>query len=153
MAKEKRHKKRRLGNLIREFSAGGVVFRRKGGIECIIINPAKSKRWQLPKGNIDPGEKSAQAAVREIFEETGVKTEIRQKIDAVRFFYKRLGKMVFKTVIFFLMESQGEETYISPEWRHEIKEAVWLPVNEAIERLTFKKEKEIVQKGVELLEK
>lgn len=137
--------------VIFEFSAGGAVFRSLQNPEWLIIKPTGTDRWQLPKGKIDKGEKSEQTAVREVFEETGVRAEIVQKIDAIKYFYVLKGKRIFKQVTFFLMASDGEEPKVEEKWTREVEEVIWKPTEDAIKMLSFKAEKNIIQKGLEML--
>ena len=74
----------------REFSAGGVVVRRLGGRWMLAaIRPAGRERglWALPKGNIGTDEKPADAALREVTEETGVEARLVNKLGDVRYVY------------------------------------------------------------------
>lgn len=155
MQKRKREEKEEnKGPLKRHFSAGGAVYRTiSGKTEWLLIRPARTSRWQLPKGTIDEGETSDITAVREVFEETGVQALITQKIDTVRYFFAQKGERVFKSVVFYLMESKGEEPKIEEKWAHEVDEAVWLDYNEGYSRLTYKGEKEILKKAQDLLGK
>ncbi len=134
-----------------EFSAGGAVFRYPQTSEWLLIRPTGTNRWQLPKGKIDPGEKSEETAVREVFEETGIRAQVLEKIDAIKYFYVLKGKRIFKQVTFFLMTSKGEETKIEDKWTREVEEAVWQKTDKALEMLSFKAEKAIIRKGLELL--
>jgi 8-oxo-dGTP pyrophosphatase MutT (NUDIX family) len=139
------------GKVTFEFSAGGAVFRYLQNPEWLLIRPTGTNRWQLPKGKIDKGEKSEKAAVREVFEETGVKAEVLQKIDAIKYFYVLKGQRIFKQVTFFLMSSEGGETKIEDQWAREVEEAIWVQTGKALELLSFKAEKAIIQKGLEIL--
>ena len=59
----------------REFSAGGVLVRSIRGRPMVAaIRPGGKPEgvWALPKGNLDPGERPEQTALREVLEETGV---------------------------------------------------------------------------------
>ena len=138
----------------RHFSSGGAVFRQNGGQrEWLIIKPAGSLRWQLPKGTIDPGEKSAETAIREIFEETGVHAKVLEKIDTVRYFFNLDKERIFKSVVFYLMESEDNtEAVVDAKWAHEIAEAVWVPEDKALEMLSFKSEKQLLEKGIKSLD-
>lgn len=134
----------------REFSAGGVVFRREGEILWLVIRPAGSRQWRLPKGWIEPGESSIEAAQREVAEEAGVKTEVLGKVGIEKYFFVQGKEKIFKTVVFYLMEYlQEAETGFT--W--ETEEIDWLPFGEAKERLAFKQEKEILEKAKKLQEK
>lgn len=145
--------------LKKHFSAGGAVFRRKIAdaekveLEWLIIKPAGYERWQLPKGTIEKGEKSQQTAEREIFEETGVRAKVVEKINTNRYFFVQNGQKIFKTVVFYLMKSQGEKTNIAQQWSHEVDFAVWVSTKEAMEKLTYKDDREVVIKAEEILRK
>jgi len=145
----------------REFSAGGVVYKKENNkVFWLVIQPKGGKRfydkirWQLPKGWIDEGEKSEEAALREVEEEGGVKAKSIEKIDSIRIFFRDVyrGKpkqLVTKVITFFLMEYQ-EDAKDGPGW--ETKDIAWLPFKEAHEKLTFKREKEILEKAKRILE-
>jgi len=144
----------------REFSAGGAVFKKdKKQTLWLLVQPKggdefhKEIRWQLPKGWLEEGEKSEEAALREVEEEGGVKAEVISKIDTIKIFFKNTfeGKpeeKVFKTITFFLMEYKSD----SPGgFGEETEQVLWLPYDQAKEKLTFKSEKEILEKAQKLL--
>src|SRR3954447_12522345 len=90
----------------REFSAGGVVFRDR---ECIVIVPTRRAKGgervlALPKGHPEGDESGADAALREIREETGLETRLVDKLGDIRYWYQRDGKRIVKVVSFFLFE-------------------------------------------------
>lgn len=141
----------------REYSAGGVVFKKDDGkVYWLITQPNsddehwRQGRWQLPKGWIDEGETGQLAAIREVKEEGGVKAEIVEKIDRINlFFYDEKKQKVLKNVVFFLMEYRsGSEK----DHDQEVDKAVWLPYQEAYESLTFRSEKGILAKARAILE-
>jgi len=150
--------------MLRQFSAGGVVFKKeKGKIFWLLVQPAindqfrKSDRWQLPKGLLEKGEKSAAAALREVEEEGGVKANILAKIDVIKIFFKNSfeenppagGKeTIFKTIVFYLMEYL-EDVRGGHDW--EVGQVSWFPFKEATEKLSFKSEKQILEKAQKLL--
>lgn len=141
----------------REFSAGGVVFKKEKKKTLWLIiqpeikdEPRRQKRWQLPKGWIDEGETGSQAALREVKEEGGVEAEIIEKIGRINiFFYDQEKQKVLKNIVFFLMKYQ-KGSIRNHSW--ETKEAIWLPFQAASKRLTFDSEKKILKKAKELLE-
>ena len=58
-------------------AAGGAVWRRGGsGLEVLVIHRPHRSDWSLPKGKLDPGESDAEAAVREVEEETGYRCRL-----------------------------------------------------------------------------
>lgn len=129
----------------REFSAGGVVYKKLGDqIFWLVIRPKGSEKWRLPKGWIEKGESSKEAAVREVLEEGGVETNVLAKIGTEQYFFVLKGERIFKNVTFYLMEYIKEaETEIS--W--ETEEIDWLSFELAREWLAFKTEKEMLEKG------
>jgi len=147
--------------IIRQFSAGGVVFKKEDGkILWLLVQPKRGDdfhnqiRWQLPKGLINEEENLEQTAIREVKEEGGVKAKIVQKIDTIKIFFKNTfgGKpeeTVLKTITFFLMEYKED---IKEGFGWETQKVAWLPFNQAKEKLTFKSEKEILCKAQKILE-
>lgn len=133
----------------REFSAGGVCYKKENGkIFVVIYKPEGRNTWQLPKGWIDEGETSQEAAFREVKEEGGVEGKILKKIDTQKFFYTWDGERRFKTVTYYLMEYLRGDT---KDHGWEAEKAEWVEINEAIGRLTFVGEKEIVKKAKSLI--
>jgi 8-oxo-dGTP pyrophosphatase MutT (NUDIX family) len=150
--------------MVREVSAGGVVVRRVDGIWNIAaIEPqrepgsggssAKKKSpstlLALPKGLVDPGEKAAETALREVHEETGVKARLITKLRDIKYFYVRSWgdqQRVFKIVSFYLLQyDSGTIDDISPEMRIEVQRAFWVPLEQAPKRLTYRSEREVVK--------
>lgn len=132
------------GKLVREFSAGGVVFKKENPPLWLVIRPSGSDRWQLPKGRIDEGETLEEAAVREVAEEGGIKVKPVKKLGTSQYFFVFKGKRIFKTVTYFLMEYL-EDTQDGHD--HEVDETLFLPFKEAYEKLTFKDDKEMLKKA------
>lgn len=80
-------KRKTESKITREFSAGGVVYKKEvTKTTFLIIKPSGSNRWQLPKGIIDEGESSKDAAVREVREEGGVEVELLEKLGTSQYF-------------------------------------------------------------------
>ncbi len=139
----------------REFSAGGVVVRKiRGRWHLAAIRPGgKTDVWALPKGLIDAGEKGAETARREVAEETGVEGNLIEKLGDVRYVYVWEGERVFKIVSFYLVRySAGRLGDITDEFRHEVAETRWLPLEEAPRLLTYKGEREMAAKALQLID-
>lgn len=140
---------------VEQVSAGGVAFRKSdSGHEIVVISVKPSLRWQLPKGLVDESESTEVAALREVREEAGIEAELIEKIETIEYWYfgNQKGERVrfHKFVHFFLMKYIAGDV---ADHDHEVTEARWVKLDEAIEMLDFENEKEIVKKAVILIEK
>jgi 8-oxo-dGTP pyrophosphatase MutT (NUDIX family) len=125
----------------REFSAGGVVVRNMRGRPFMAAVRVKDGTvLALPKGHIDPGESAAEAAAREVREETGVVGTLIEKIDDIRYWYVRDGMRVLKVVSFFLFRYRSGSVQ---DHDHEVDSAEWVPLAEARTLLSYRGEKEV----------
>ena len=128
-----------------------VVRRLRGRWMLAAIRPAGRKPglWALPKGNIGPGEKPEEAAVREVEEETGVEARLVTKLGDVRYVYTWAGERIFKVVSFYLFRyRRGRLGDIAPEQRIEVGEARWLPLEDAPRLLAYGGERDMAEKAL-----
>ena len=128
--------------MIREFSAGGVVVRRMRGRPFVAVIRVRDEILALPKGHPDGGESAADAAQREVREETGLETQLVEKLGDIRYWYAREGQRVMKIVSFFLFRYRGGRL---ADHDHEVEEAVWLPLEDAPARLAYRGEREMAE--------
>ena len=139
----------------REFSAGVVLVRRMRGRWWFAAVRPQGKRagvWALPKGIVDPGEKPAETALREGFEETGVAGRLDSKLGDVRYIYTWEGERVFKVVSFFLAHARrGRIGALPPGMEVEVAEARWLGLDDGPTLLAYRGEREMVAKATERL--
>ncbi len=109
--------------------------------------------WALPKGLVDEGEKPAETALREGYEETGVRARMETKLGDIRYVYTWRGERVFKVVSFYLARAvRGRIGEIPAGMELEVAEARWLPLAEAAQLLAYKGEREMAAKALEALE-
>jgi 8-oxo-dGTP pyrophosphatase MutT (NUDIX family) len=134
----------------REFSAGGVVVRGEDTIVIVPVRRAASGRRvvALPKGHVDPGETPVEAALREVREEAGVECEPVEKLGDVRYWYQRSGQRIAKQVEFFLCEYRSGDP---ADHDSEVEVARWMPLTEALTALSYKGEREMVQRALDRL--
>lgn len=139
----------------RQTSSGGVAFRRTGNsAEIALVAVGEKRRWQLPKGIVDPGESAEVTAVREVREEAGIDAELVAPLDTIEYWYVGTepdGSRVrfHKRVHFFLLEyRQGDVA----DHDDEVADARWFPLDEADRVLAFANERAVVKQAAELLQ-
>ena len=133
--------------IINKTSSGGIVCRVTGkGIDVVLISVREGSVWGLPKGAIDKNESLPEAALREVREETGLTAEILEDIGHISYWYFLKEKMnrIHKTVHFYLMRFISGST---DDHDNEVDEARWVPIDEAVNMLTYKSEREIMEKA------
>ena len=139
----------------REFSAGVVLVRQMQGRTWFAAVRPQGKPegvWALPKGLIGAGEKAAETAMREGFEETGVDGRLVSKVGDIRYVYTWRGERVFKVVSFFLARAgRGRIGELPTGMEIEVAEARWLPLDEARQLLAYRGEREMAEKAREML--
>lgn len=130
-----------------DFAAGGIVLRD----ELILI--VKNKRgdknsdksfWGFPKGHLEEGEKPSEAAIREVYEETGFKVELLddKPIAESRYEIRLNDEIINKTVWFYEMKIVSA---YQKEPDDEILEIAIVSYAEAIKLLTYKEDKKILK--------
>ncbi len=128
--------------MIREFSAGGLVIRNMRGRPHLAVVRVRDDILALPKGHPEKGESMKDAAQREVREETGLEATPVEKLGDIKYWYARDGDRVFKVVSFFLFRYRSGRL---DDHDHEVEEALWIPLEEAPERLAYRSEKEIAR--------
>ncbi|MBW3011656.1 NUDIX domain-containing protein [Candidatus Woesearchaeota archaeon] len=128
--------------MIKEKSAGAIVFRKDDEIKYLILHYGAG-HWEFVKGHIEKDEEEEQTVIRELGEETGIKKaefvpEFRKEINY--YYKKKTGETVFKTVVFFLLESKESKVTLSKEhigYR-------WVGIDTALKTLTFDNSKQVI---------
>lgn len=124
-----------------QFSAGGLVVDDAGRVLLIRARDLRNQPvWTLPKGALNAGETSAEAAVREVREETGYRCEVVRELEAVTYWFQRNGQRIRKTVRWYLMrpiEKEGEHD-------HEVDEVAWEQPAAALTRLRYDSDRRLL---------
>ena len=109
-----------------------------------------SRVLALPKGHVDPGESPIQAAEREVREETGLVAEPVCELGESRYWYRRDGRTIGKTVSLFLFNYLEGST---EDHDDEVEEVRWLSLEEAESALSHTAEREMVTLALAHLDK
>ncbi len=110
--------------------------------------PAAVACSDCPKGHPDGDETPEQAAIREVREETGLSVELIEPLGEIDYHYERRGRRRRKRVAFFLFEYRSGDL---ADHDHEIEDARWMPLGEAVQALSYAGEREMVRRALSRL--
>jgi 8-oxo-dGTP pyrophosphatase MutT (NUDIX family) len=139
---------------VAETSAGGLVLDRRGAQARGALIGRLDRRgrllWSLPKGHLEAGETAAEAAVREVREETGIEGEVLGELGVIDFWFVAGGRKVHKTVHHYLLLATDPDQPLSDADR-EVSEVAWVPMSELTDRLAYADERRLVARATDLL--
>lgn len=136
----------------RETSAGGVVFRREAGggsgARFLVIRDSY-RNWGFPKGHLERGEPPAEAARREVTEETGLEDLVLHgPIKVIDWYFRFRGKTIHKYSHFFLFESKRGEPV--PQVDEGITECAWHPLEDALRTISYDNARDVLRSAAEM---
>ena len=123
----------------REFSAGGVMVR---GREVAVIVPTRRAA--------DGSETPVEAAAREVREETGLRGSLVCELGESRYWYRRNGRTIGKTVAFYMFDYEAGDV---ADHDDEVEDVRWIPLEEARRTLTYEGERQMVDRAIAYLDK
>jgi 8-oxo-dGTP pyrophosphatase MutT (NUDIX family) len=120
-------------------AAGGIVWRHgeSGAVEIVLVHRPAYDDWSFPKGKLGHGETEAEAAVREVEEETGLRCRLGREVGTTAY---RDPKRRPKTVRYWEMTPIGGTLAAA----NEVDDARWMPVGDARMALTYEHDRRIL---------
>lgn len=124
------------------------MFFKKSEVKYLLLH-YQAGHWDFVKGNVESGESEKDTVVRELREETGIADAkfVENFREEIEYFYRRQSTTIHKEVVFFLIQTRTEEVKIS----YEHVGYTWLNYQHALEKLTFKNAKSVLQKAHDIL--
>lgn len=151
----KRLRRRPLGGRpdVRILSAGGIIYRNRGGRIRLFFVKDPFGRWSFPKGKVELGESLAQTAVREIREETGLDgLKLIAPLGNTMFRFWREAGLIEKTVYMFLFKAPpNAKDHIPPS--REVLEGAWMPVHVAFQVSGYRNSDRMLGEAMRLISK
>ena len=133
----------------RETSAGGVVLRRESGVTRFLLIRDSYRNWGFPKGHLETGEPPADAARREVKEETGLEELVLHgPIKVIDWYFRFRGKTIHKYCHFFLFESKRGDPV--PQQDEGITECAWHPPDEALKTISYDNARDVLRRAAEM---
>jgi dATP pyrophosphohydrolase len=120
-------------------------------LRCLVLRRASGTRctgaWEVVHGHIEPGETAAEAAVREMAEETGLVPTRLFNVSRVEAFYQHRTNEVALVPVFAAFVDAGAEASLGPE--HDAAE--WLTADDARARVAWPREARAIEDIVRML--
>ncbi|MEY4367339.1 MAG: hypothetical protein RLZ28_754 [Actinomycetota bacterium] len=133
---------------VEETSAGGFVLASDGSARVALIGrQTRSGRidWCVPKGHPENTETYAEAAIREIAEETGLEAEIIELLGDIHYEFTAGDKLISKTVVHYLMRQTGGFLTVENDPQREAVEAAWYQIDDLSTVLSHENERRMAR--------
>jgi 8-oxo-dGTP pyrophosphatase MutT (NUDIX family) len=135
----------------RETSAGGVVYRLHEGHALFLLIRDSYQNWGFPKGHLESGERSEDAALREVREETGIDDlALRGQIETIDWYFRFRGQLIHKVCHFYLMET-GQAT-TNPQQAEGITACRWVSYDDARSAISYANARKVLARAHEMIE-
>ncbi|HMC56531.1 MAG TPA: NUDIX domain-containing protein [Gemmatimonadaceae bacterium] len=132
-----------------ETSAGGVVFRVVDGEPRYLLIRDSYGHWGFPKGHVERGERSDTAALREVMEETGIRSaSLAGSVEKIEWFFRFRGALIHKRCEFFLMETAVADT--KPQLAEGITACKWASLDEALSLIEYDNARAVLRRADDL---
>jgi 8-oxo-dGTP pyrophosphatase MutT (NUDIX family) len=142
--------------VIEEVSAGGLVVDAINGVAQAAVIARRNRggrlEWCLPKGHLEPGESPAEAAVREIREETGIDSKVVRLLGTIDYWFIGEGSRIHKIVHHYLLSGEGGQLTAENDPDAEAEQVAWVPLDELRDRLAYPNERRLAQLVRQLLD-
>lgn len=142
--------------VVEETSAGGFVLAADGSDQVALIGRrtrGNRLEWCVPKGHPEGNENIAEAALREVAEETGLDCEIIEPLGSIDYNFQVRGGRIHKTVHHFLMRQVGGDLTIENDPDHEAVDIKWVKLDDLQSILAHENEKRMAQIVIEWVER
>jgi 8-oxo-dGTP pyrophosphatase MutT (NUDIX family) len=134
----------------REVSAGGVVYRQHGDRVDVLLIRDRYRHWGFPKGHLEGDETPAEAALREVEEETALsKLRLGTELGVIDWHFRFRGDLIHKYCHFFLVESPEGDP--APQREEGIHECRWLPFSEAVRTISYENARGVLLRAAQEL--
>ncbi|MCC5953936.1 MAG: NUDIX hydrolase [Acidimicrobiia bacterium] len=132
----------------RVLAAGGVVWRpaaAEQGVEVLVVHRPRYDDWSLPKGKLDEGESFEDAALREVWEETGLLCRLGDEVAPAEYVD---GKGRPKLVRYWAMTVRKGKFRVNDE----VDEARWMSPERAARRLTYAHDEQVLASALSVVD-
>ncbi|MGF3072883.1 bis(5'-nucleosyl)-tetraphosphatase [Facklamia sp. P12945] len=131
----------------KEKSCGAVIYYKDNqDFLFLLIQHENGGHWAFPKGHIEKGETEEETALREIKEETGLEVELNNQFRETTLFSPK--KDVMKEVVYFIAKTNSNKVTRQLE---EVSQFIWLPYQEALDKITYSNDKDLLVKAQNFL--
>lgn len=126
-----------------ERSCGGIIVHKN---TYLLIRYGHG-HWGFVKGHVERNESCEETFFREAEEEAGIAQSNLRIIEGFRetihYFYRKEGRTIYKEVVYLLAESATADVQLS----HEHTDYRWLPYEEALEQVTYEKDRNVLRRA------